>query len=531
MKSNDNTPSINSPESSWHSLALCTSENAIAIIPIEFAKKYSILPISILKHQNEEVLVVATSLECQELEIKENLKLITDKKIILKRLKEETLDRAISFAYQNHRIKNNSSLLDIKSGSSIDSKKKHISLSDVKESLAPNLLQSVLIEAINKKASDIHIDSPSENTAVLSYRIDGKLKVQKQYDMSGATFKKLLRHILVLCELDITKMDYPQEGMFELSLDPIAIRLRISSLPTVSGNKLAIRLLYHPLLDDNSEVNQNIFDVLNIPNKYQLLYKSLLKKKGGLILVSGPTGSGKSTLLYSILQLATQDKSKNIITIEDPVERRIAGATQIEINNSNSLNYSTILKHLLRQDPDMVIISEIRDAETAATALESALSGSLILSTIHASNVPELILRLLELSCPPLSIASTVKLISSQRLLRKQCQECKQAVFDDSHLRKSLKIESHTPTYIANGCATCTQSGIDGRIAVYEFCEPTFELISSLANLFKNGPTNNDHNNLKNALKGSNYISFASSLRGMLIQGLISEEEAESILF
>lgn len=495
---------------------------------------HKILPISLIKTKHEDTLVIGSSENGNELEIRESLKLVTDKNIILKQLPDLALSKAISFAYQKHRLANQVNQLNIHentNASNFIQNKKSISLEDEKESLAPALLQNILLDAIEKRASDIHLDNIDEHQAEITFRIDGLLSEQSKYRMNNNSYKKLLRHVLILCELDITKVDQPQEGMFEVNLDRISIRLRISSLPTVAGNKLAIRLLYHPLLDESTIGDPNLLNILNIPARYQRLFKELLIKKGGLILLSGPTGSGKSTLLYSLIQLATKAKNKNIMTIEDPVERKISGATQIEINNTNSLTYGNILKKLLRQDPDMVVLSEIRDSETAITALESALSGISILSTIHATNVPELILRLLELSCPPLTMASTVKLISSQRLLRKLCQSCKSPYLKHSHTKEKLQIKSGIPLYQSSGCHLCRNMGIDGRVAVYEFCEPTYDLISTLSTLYKSGLNSLNNRDLENALRGSKYMSFANSLRNLLIEGIISEAEAESILF
>lgn len=523
--------SIHKQDPTWHSLALCSSENAISIIPLKFAKAHNILPISVLKTNPEETLIIGRSVNSNEIEIRESLKLITDKNIILREIPEHDLSKAISFAYQKFRLNSQVSSLKINEELQTTKKRKFISLEEENNSLAPTLLQNILLDAISKKASDIHLDNSSENYANINFRIDGELCEQHKYQMSNTSYKKLLRHILVLCELDITKVDHPQEGMFEMQLDSITIRLRISCLPTVNGNKLAIRLLYHPMLDEHSNSEQNLLETLNIPPRYQTLYRSLIHKKGGLILLSGPTGSGKSTLLYSLIQIALKNKSRNVMTIEDPVERKVIGATQIEINERNSLSYDNILKKLLRQDPDVVVLSEIRDSETALTALESSLSGILILSTIHATNVPELILRLLELSCPPLTIASTIKLISSQRLLRKLCRYCKTPHNRESLTKEKLRINAGTPLYISPGCNKCYNTGVSGRIAVYEFCEPTYDLISTLSTLFKDGLNSSNNQDLETALRNSRYLSFANSLRNLLIEGIISEDEAESILF
>lgn len=525
----ENHPIKVKQELEWKGILECSTEEALAHIPLDFAKKHRILPISLIKSEHVDSLLLASAFREDDFELKENLKLITQKNILIKQIPEIVLQKAINLAYQKQRLKNKK--INFPDSGYSNNQRRHLSLEEDRENQITSLLQMIILNAIDKKASDIHLNSLDKAPAQTSFRIDGELVPQEEYSLNHLTFNKLLRHILVLCELDITKIDKPQEGMFEVSLDKTSIRLRLSSLPTVSGNKLALRLLYHPLLDEHIGNQHHILDSLHIPSSYQTLLKSLLKKKGGLILLSGPTGSGKSTLLYSLIKQASDIGNKNIITIEDPVERKIQGTTQIEINATNTLSYGNILKKLLRQDPDIIVLSEIRDSETAITAIETALSGVLVLSTIHASNVPELILRLLEMGSTPLSLSSTIKLLSSQRLLRTLCPVCKTTKIISTESSEKLRISKHQHVYESSGCPSCKYSGTNGRIAIYEFSEPTFELISTFSQLFSNGLNSVDPKTIHSTLSGSRYLPFSYSIRKLILDGIISEDEGLSILF
>jgi type II secretory ATPase GspE/PulE/Tfp pilus assembly ATPase PilB-like protein len=520
---------------SWRSLALCSSKKARDEFSKDIAEKLSVLPISIVD-QEESTLIVATSENTEHAELINQLKLVTSKKVICRPVSNHLIKDAIAYAYQKdfNPIKK---LQDVEVNNLVDQlRRRSISINDFSKNIkneaeAPNILLAILNKAIELQASDFHCNSSLSNNTTTHFRIDGDLIEDKNFTLQKSSYEKLIRHILVISELDITKLDEPQEGMFELVISQSRIRIRISCLPTIHGIKLAGRLLYHPLLDELESSKTNELEALGLDPVYRNKFKNLITKKGGLVLLSGPTGSGKSTLLYAIIKEAERNLKKNIFTVEDPVERQINGITQIEIKGKESLTYSNILTKLLRQDPDIVVLSEIRDSVTALKAMEASLSGILVLATIHGSNVPELLLRLLEMKCPPLTISSTVKLVSSQRLLKKLCTSCRYKESISRMDREIFKFSHDEHIYSSIGCNECNQKGTKGRVPVYEFCEPNFELLNTLTKIYKHGSSENALEEMNNAFANSNYIPFKSNLKGLLTHGMISIDEAKSVLY
>lgn len=324
-------------------------------------------------------------------------------------------------------------------------------------------VNALLIDAIQCRATDIHLEVYEDNVRI-RYRIDGKL-IEK-HSLDKTIFSSLISRLKILTSLDISERRLPQDGRMKISFLNKIIDLRISTMPTIYGEKIVLRIL-------NKESSNITLDNLGFsPKDYTSILK-ILNLSTGLILITGPTGSGKSTTLYSILSYLNRSDI-NISTIEDPVEYNIKGVNQIQIKPGIGLTFSNILKQLLRQDPDIIMIGEIRDKETAQLALKSALTGHLIFSTLHTNDALSSINRLKNLEIEDYLISGTLKLVISQRLIRLLCPHCK--IIDENSYSKlnllkidiNLAIDKKIFTSKISGCPLCNNTGYFGRIPVFE---------------------------------------------------------------
>jgi len=517
----------------WRSLALCSSPSARNEIPMQLAKELLILPLASHNNNEQKELLLAISDDGNEFDLLSQLKLVTSSKITFSKVEKGVLEKAIISAYKGEELQKTietSDSLDTNQANISSQKRIKINLGEEASSDIPRLLQGILNLALQKNASDIHLESIGEDKTRLIFRVDGRIKRQENFNLSSQSYDRLIRHIKIISGLDITEHFSPQDGMFEFTIGGQSIRVRISILPNLYGAKLAARLLYHPLLDEISSQNKDPLYSLGLSNHQEQMFTRALKKKGGLILLSGPTGSGKSTLLYGLVAEAAKDE-KNIISIEDPVERNMSSITQIEVSERDKMSYNQIFKSLLRQDPDMIVVSEIRDAEAAQTAIQATLSGSIVLSTIHASNVIELILRLFEFGCSPVSLGSCLKITSSQRLLPRNCPSCLVPVDAPEELKTALIIPENIELFTSKGCHECHGTKIKGRIAVYESCEPSLALISELSLIYKSGMKGASGEDLREYLVQSGYTPFSNAVRQSLLKGELSPETASSLHF
>ena len=320
------------------------------------------------------------------------------------------------------------------------------------------LANMILKDAVIAKASDIHIE-PEEKKVRIRFRIDGILttKMVLPYQSINA----LISRIKIISDLDITENRLPQDGRIEKDIDGEKIDMRVSTIPTIHGEKAVIRLLKK----ENSLIN---IDKIGFSKKNQKIFKKLIKKQKGIILLTGPTGSGKSTTLFAALNKLKND-TKNIITIEDPVEYRISGINQIQLNKKINFDFPNALKSILRQDPDIIMVGEIRDKKTASIAIRAALTGHLVLTTLHTNSAVSSIIRLIDMGIPPYLVAAAVKGVVAQRLVRRICKNCKKKYFLN---KEDKKIFSHfgdtQKFYKGNKCEKCHKTGYQGRIAIHE---------------------------------------------------------------
>lgn len=320
----------------------------------------------------------------------------------------------------------------------------------------------LLRQAVKSRASDIHVE-PQEFSMTIRMRIDGVLQdmVPPARKMQAA----IATRIKILSKMDIAERRLPQDGRFKIKAPGRDIDVRVSVIPTIYGEKVVMRIL------DSAAVNHDI-DQLGFDPELLEEFKMMLSQPHGIIVVTGPTGSGKSTTLYSALNYL-KDPRKNITTVEDPVEYRLAGINQIQVKPEIGLDFAESLRAILRQDPDIILIGEIRDKETIDIAIKASLTGHLVLSTFHTNDAPSAISRMIYMGIEPYLLASTVNLIVAQRLIRRICERCKEPVAINEQVLRRLNVEPNRARdavfYHGRGCATCNGSGYLGRLPIFEF--------------------------------------------------------------
>lgn len=335
---------------------------------------------------------------------------------------------------------------------------------------AADIVENIFSKAITLHASDIHIE-PLDTKTRVRLRIDGLLRPIE--DILAARHNSVISRIKVLCGMDIAEKRVPQDGRLEITREGRCIDLRISTLPTIRGEKMVIRVL------DKERtlfsLNQLAFSEENLK-----LYQSMYKTARGIVLITGPTGSGKSTTLYATLnELNTQEQ--NIITIEDPVEYKIAGINQVAVNPKTGLTFAKGLRAIVRQDPNVIMVGEIRDAETAQIAIQSALTGHLVLSTLHTNSAAGAVTRLLDMGIEPFLLASAVRGVVAQRLVRKICPHCCKQYEAEDWEKNFLHVPAERELLLqrGEGCEKCGFTGYKGRMAVQEVL-PITEQITGL---------------------------------------------------
>ncbi|MBU4148940.1 MAG: type II secretion system ATPase GspE [Candidatus Omnitrophica bacterium] len=319
------------------------------------------------------------------------------------------------------------------------------------------LVNVMIMEAVKDRASDIHIE-PEEDLMRVRYRIDGIL--HEVNTLPTNLHRAIVSRIKILSQLDIAESRKPQDGRIRLKIEDRDLDIRVSTFPTIHGENVVMRLL------DRSSVLVGLHE-LGLAEKELGGFEKLIKRPNGIILVTGPTGSGKTTTLYAALT-TINSMDKNIITIEDPVEYELPLIRQTSINPKAGITFANGLRSILRQDPDVIMVGEIRDKETVEISIQAALTGHLVLSTLHTNDAPSALTRLIDIGVEPFLISSSVIGVVAQRLVRKICDKCKEKYMPDDSVLKDLGIEKKIELYRGKGCNKCKKTGFAGRIAIFE---------------------------------------------------------------
>lgn len=426
----------------------------IATVPYSFAKNKNILPIE----QKEGVFVVALS-KPHNIEALEELKSILNLPISEVYCPQAKLEEAIEQCYHQNE-KAASEYMENLQRDAQDNQDYEEECYDLLEQKAEapviRILNVILIEAIQQGASDIHFE-PQENSLNVRYRIDGVLQHRHSPPKEYST--QLLTRIKVMAKLDIAEHRLPQDGRIKLRLGGRQIDFRASTVPIVYGERIVLRIL------DKGNIALGLHQI-GMPDPLLKLFKKHLSQNQGIVLVTGPTGSGKTTTLYSGLAEMTSSEV-NIMTIEDPVEYKLSGIAQIGVNHKIHLNFATGLRHILRQDPDVIMIGEIRDKETAEIAIQASLTGHLVLSTLHTNDAPAALTRLVDMGIEPYLLTSSVIAVLAQRLVRTICPKCKISYAPLEMELEELGIKTDV-LYKGTGCEACYHSGYKGRHGIYE---------------------------------------------------------------
>lgn len=438
-------------------------------IPYTFAKAKEILPLEL--KGNTLTVAIANPYDLAALE---EARLFKGRELIEMVCPKERLLQAIEHCYKQSDDETSKLIANLKKGDeSPEDEKGYDLLDDQSDSPVIRMLNSIIVEAVHQGASDVHFE-PHENGMVVRYRIDGVL--QKRHSPPKEFQKQLLTRIKVIAKLDIAQQRLPQDGRIKLNMAGRQIDFRVSTVPVVYGERIVLRIL------DNSNVMLGL-DKMGMPCDLLNRFRRLIRKSQGIILVTGPTGSGKTTTLYSALS-EVNSPEVNVMTIEDPVEYKLPGIAQIGINPKIDLTFAAGLRHILRQDPDVVMIGEIRDQETAIIATQASLTGHLVLSTLHTNDAPSAMTRLVEMGIEPYLLSSSVLAVLAQRLVRALCPKCKEAYTPEERELTDLGIKRSDlhdgMLFQGKGCEACYGTGYRGRRGVYELMELTPDVKTQL---------------------------------------------------
>lgn len=439
------------------------NDKVIALLPEAVCSKYELIPFSM-----EEGVIKVAMWDPLNIFAIDDIVIATGLKVEPYICARRDIKRAIERYYSNQQvIKAAEELSKEKQGTvKISAKSIETEFDDIKNAPVVKMVDYLIKSAIDVKASDIHIE-PYENTIRIRYRIDGEL--HQVSTISIDALQALVTRIKILSNLNIAEKRLPQDGRIIMTVGDKNVDLRVSILPMISGEKVVIRILDKESYDVSKES-------LGLSSMEMETVNRIVGQPYGIILVTGPTGSGKSTTLYSLLK-DLNTENKNIITIEDPVEYTMEGINQVNVNSKIGLNFASGLRSILRQDPDIVMIGEIRDGETAEIAIRAAITGHLVLSTLHTNDAPSSMVRLTDMGIEPYLVATAITGVIAQRLVRRICPKCGYDYEAEEYEKRLLNVDEEEQLILSKGkgCPYCNGTGYVGRIGVYEIMEITPE--------------------------------------------------------
>ena len=488
------------------------------IVPQNIAKQYQVVPVRLIR--DELYLAMSDPLNFYAIE---EVRKVVKKKVVPMIATSDAIDRAIQVLYGN-----------VGAAKAIEEMKKEFAQSEEENSeqaftatlgaedtanQAPaiRLVNSIIERAVTEHASDIHIE-PREEQLGVRMRIDGLLidilTVPRELQSS------VLARIKVMSNLDIAERRVPQDGRFNVKIKGKDIDVRVSTLPTIYGEKIVARLL------DKSSGNLGK-DSIGLQGDDVKKYDRLIKIKNGVILIVGPTGSGKSTTMYSMIN-DLNTREVNLVTLEDPVEYNVDGVNQVQINEKTGMTFAKGLRAILRQDPDIVCIGEIRDGETAEIAMRAAITGHVVLSTIHTSDALGTIERLVDMGVEPYLVASALKGVLSQRLVRRVCPDCRQPYHPTEEEQQSLGLEYDPERvfYKGKGCPHCFDTGYRGRTGVFEIFPLTIDVRRMVA---KGAGREAIERKLTDPASG--FVSLKQSAINLVEQGVTTTDEVLRVVY
>lgn len=473
------------------------------LIPENIARKYDLIPIDV----DDDELMVAMSDPLNIFAV-DDIKLLTGMKVKILIASKSVIMRTINKYYTQEGTKKVIEEFEENFVPSSVDDLDESELSDVNSAPVVKLVNTIMGQAVRMKASDIHIE-PYENSIRIRFRLDGDL--QEIMSLTRKSHMAIVTRIKIMGRMDIAERRIPQDGRIEMELECKAVDMRISSLPTVYGEKIVIRLL------DRDGFNFTKED-LGFSDSDLEAFNKIIQQPYGMILVTGPTGSGKSTTLYTILKDLNKEE-QNIITVEDPVEYKLHGINQVQVNNKAGLTFASGLRSILRQDPDIIMVGEIRDSETAEIAVRASITGHLVLSTLHTNDTASTIIRLIDMGIEPYMVSTSVIGIISQRLVKKLCASCKTPYIANDNEKRMLNanIDEKLTLYKPTGCNKCIK-GYRGRTPVHE----VMYLDQNIRRLIDNNSTTDEikHRAIKNGMK-----TLYESAANLAIQGVTSLEE------
>ncbi len=481
------------------------------LVPKSIARRHSVVPVKLVK--DELVLAMADPLNFVAIE---DVRAATRKRVTPRIATVAAVDRAIATLYGNENAARAIEEMrwEAGQGENVPVPVAEDLEDDTQTAPTVRLVNSIIERAAAERASDIHLEPRSGELAV-RMRIDGLLRpiltVPREHQSA------VISRLKVMGGMDVSERRVPQDGRANVRVKGRDIDLRLSTLPTIYGEKVAVRLL-----DKSAQLLDA--DAIGLTGENLRRYRALIENANGMVLIVGPTGSGKSSTMYTMIRSLNRDEV-NLVTLEDPVEYDLDGVNQVQINEKTGMTFASGLRSILRQDPDIIAVGEIRDGETAEIAMRSAITGHLVLSTVHTNDAISSLDRLLDIGVEPYIIAEALKGIISQRLVRRVCPECRESYHPDAEelARLGMKEDADVTFYRGRGCAHCYHTGYRGRIGVFE--------ILMLDRNVKRAIAEGRHRvEITQGLNREHYISMAEEARRLVLEGVTSSEEAVRIL-
>jgi len=486
-------------------------QSVLDLIGVEILKKYVMIPIG-YSAEEANVLLVAMS-DPMDMAAMDDINIITNLQVEPVVTTHKSIMMAIDKYYGQKDVI--SKLDEYTKGKEVVEEEEDMYNEDVNNSPIVQLVKSMIEQAVRQRASDIHIE-PMEHQVRVRYRIDGTLYEKQTYTTKALA--AIVARIKIIGGMDISEKRKPQDGRITQIVDRMEYDIRVSILPTVYGEKVVMRLTSKTALTrEKSQLGLNAQEMK--------VFDHILSNPHGILLVTGPTGSGKSTTLYTALSELNSEEV-NIITVEDPVEANIDGINQVHVNPKANLTFASALRSILRQDPDIIMIGEIRDTETASIAVQASITGHMVVSTLHTNSAASTVTRLADMGIEPYLIADATVGIIAQRLVRRLCNSCKIEVEPDEDERELLGIADNAPVKIYKpcGCGKCDNTGYKGRIGVYEIMEVTHDLKRIIA---KGGTADE----IKEQALNEGMSTLRMSATRYVLDGITSVSEMKKVSF